>query len=108
MLKHGAEYGRARWKQRSSCVRHTVCIRKWMNKWRDAPASTCQDGFVGLELLSGHTQRTVREAGVLPQAPQLIRQPAVGHLHHVHGVLPGYVDRVLHHAHLGGERSWMQ
>lgn len=33
---------------------------------------TCKDGFVGLKLLAGHTQGAVREAGVLPQAPQLI------------------------------------
>lgn len=33
---------------------------------------TCQDGFVGLKLLAGHTQAAVCEAGVLPQATQLI------------------------------------
>lgn len=55
---------------------------------------------MGLELLSSHAQGAVREAGVLPQAAQLLREPAVGDLHHVHGVLPGDVDRVLHHTHL--------
>lgn len=64
---------------------------------------TCQDGFVRLELLPRHAQAAVGEARVLPQPAQLVCQAALGHLHHVHGVLAGDVDRVLHHAHLQGK-----
>lgn len=34
--------------------------------------STCENGFVRLKLLAGHTQGTVSEAGVLPKTPELI------------------------------------
>lgn len=49
-------------KDRTKTV-HGVCLTH---------VCTCQDGFVGLKLLACHTQGTVCEAGVLPQAPQLI------------------------------------
>lgn len=60
---------------------------------------------MSFELLACNTQAAVREARVLPESSQLVRQAALRYLHHVHGVLAGDVDRVLHHAHLEGNRK---
>lgn len=57
---------------------------------------------MGFELLPSDAQAAVGEARLLPQAPQVVGQLALGHLQHVHVGLAGDVDGVLDHAHLGG------
>lgn len=61
---------------------------------------TCQDGFVGFELLPSHIQSAVREAGAFPQVTQVIRQLALRNLQHVHVGLSRDVHRVLDNTYL--------
>lgn len=52
------------------------------------------------ELLPSDVQAAVGEAGLLPQAPQVVGQLAFRHLQHVCVGLAGNVDGVLDDAHL--------
>ena len=62
--------------------------------------STCEDGFVSLELSISDDERHVAEGGSFKQQTKLITEPTSGHLDRCDAGLTGHVHRLTHHAHL--------
>lgn len=74
-----------------------------IDPWASCSGPTCKDGFVAFKLLPSDVQAAVREAGLLPQVPQVVGQLTLGDLQHVHVGLAWNVHRVLDDAHLQGQ-----
>lgn len=75
----------------------------FFDRWTSCYVPTCEDGFVGFKLLSSDVQAAVREARLLPQVPQVVRQLTLRDLQHVHVGLAWNVHRVLDDAYLQGQ-----